>query len=299
MRGTHGSGAAIQMETMMSEQGWIAAFVDGTRLRVWHILGGDVRAEAEAEIAPLAASAAHIVRAVSQAFGTDDLMDLPIVIAGATDAAMHRVPCTPPSPAQAIGSPQVHLIPNVHQSTPPDIILGASAQIAGFVAANPGWDGVLCLPGAQTTWAHLSAGEIVSFQSFVTTDLILGMAEGRVPAPYQAQPDWDVESFEAAVRTAMGRPAAVAAKIVELRVPLLLQKLSPATARARLLGLFIGMELAAAKPYWLGQQVAVIGDDEKARLYAQALALQAVPVTQACGDAMALRGLISGYDAIG
>ena len=66
-------------------------------------------------------------------------------------------------------------------------------------------------------------------------------------------------------------------------------------ARARLSGLLIGAELAAAKPYWLGQRIALLGSGRLAGLYADALtgegaAPEMVDVTDAT-----LRGLTAAY----
>ena len=54
----------------------------------------------------------------------------------------------------------------------------------------------------------------------------------------------------------------------------MLNGLSAVAARSRLSGLLIGVELAAAKPYWLGQPVALIGSEGLSRTYARALTAQ-------------------------
>ena len=46
--------------------------------------------------------------------------------------------------------------------------------------------------------------------------------------------------------------------------------------RARLSGALIGIELVAATPYWLGQEVAIIGASALARTYETALQAQGV-----------------------
>ena len=51
------------------------------------------------------------------------------------------------------------------------------------------------------------------------------------------------------------------------------------------------MELAAARPYWLGQNVAVLGADGIADAYQTALEAQSVPVLRADADRMTLEGL--------
>jgi 2-dehydro-3-deoxygalactonokinase len=70
-----------------------------------------------------------------------------------------------------------------------------------------------------------------------------------------------------------------------------LNGLAPATARARLSGLLIGAELAAARPYWLGQHIAVIGAAALARAYVDALGQQGSPAILAGGNSMTLAGL--------
>jgi len=70
------------------------------------------------------------------------------------------------------------------------------------------------------------------------------------------------------------------------------------TARAHLSGLLIGAELAGAKPYWLGQQIAVIGDSGLSKLYVTALATQSAPATQVNATAITLAGLMTAYQRL-
>jgi 2-dehydro-3-deoxygalactonokinase len=93
----------------------------------------------------------------------------------------------------------------------------------------------------------------------------------------------------------MSRPAAIAARLFGLRAESLLNDLPPATAKSRLLGLLIGAELAAAKPYWLGQSLAMIGSKSMGDGYAAALAAQHVPVIQTDTAQMTLAGLKVAY----
>ena len=66
-----------------------------------------------------------------------------------------------------------------------------------------------------------------------------------------------------------------------------------ATAFAR--DYHITAELAATKPYWLGQQIAVIGAGTLAGLYVTALGAQAAPATQVNADRATLAGLTAAY----
>jgi 2-dehydro-3-deoxygalactonokinase len=83
----------------------------------------------------------------------------------------------------------------------------------------------------------------------------------------------------------------MAAKLFSLRAEGLLNDLDPKAARARLSGLVIGAELAAARPYWLGQHVALIGEDSVCKPYADALSAQGLPVERTDTERMTLEGL--------
>jgi len=106
---------------------------------------------------------------------------------------------------------------------------------------------------------------------------------------------WDDAGFAQGLDDAISRPERLAARLFALRAEGLLHGLADATARARLSGLLIGAELAATKPYWLGQQVAVIGQGNLAKLYVDALATLSVSATQVQNDAVTLAGLTAAY----
>lgn len=192
----------------------------------------------------------------------------------------------------------VHIIPGIAQSDPADVMRGEETQIAGFIALNPGWDGVLCLPGTHTKWVHVSAGEVVSFQTFMTGELFATISTQTVLRHSVGTEGWVDAAFDAALAEGMARPERIATRLFSLRAESLLHGLAPDAARARLSGLLIGAELAAARPYWLGQQVAVIGAGRVAATYFHALALQSAPATLADGTAVTLAGLTAARTAM-
>ena len=193
---------------------------------------------------------------------------------------------------------RVHVIPGIKQDTNPDVMRGEETQIAGFLALNPGWDGIVCLPGTHTKWAEVSAGEIVSFRTFMTGELFALLSGQSVLKHTIAPTGWDDEAFATAVSDAITKPENLAARLFSLRAEHLLAGLEGAEARARLSGLLIGAELAAARPYWLGQQVAVIGASTISQIYGTALAAQGVPATIADGPRMTLAGLTAAYKTL-
>ncbi len=229
---------------------------------------------------------------------------LPVIVCGMAgsrqgwaEAPYAAAPCTPPGIDRAVAVPtqdkalQVRILPGVKQDSPADVMRGEETQVAGFLAQSPQFDGVICLPGTHTKWVHVSAGEIVSFRTFLTGEMFALLAGQSVLRHSVAEEGWDDPAFAEAMAHVLSRPAALAADLFSLRAEALLHGLDPVTARARLSGLLIGAELAAARPYWLGPQVAVIGAAGMAGAYTTALEAQGVPVVQADVQEMTLAGL--------
>ena len=145
----------------------------------------------------------------------------------------------------------------------------ARLRIAGALAARRNWDGTICLPVQDAThWCQISAGEIVSFQSALTPLLArtLGAADRVDPA---------------AMADTLSRPERLA---LHLRSASLMQ------AGNAVAGHLVGAELAAMRPYWLGQQILVIAMQD---LYPEALLAQGVPVTRVDPLEAAQAGLIA------
>ncbi|MEZ5798999.1 MAG: 2-dehydro-3-deoxygalactonokinase [Paracoccaceae bacterium] len=200
---------------------------------------------------------------------------------GWTEAAYRAVPCPPLAPGQLTRAPTrdprlaVWIAPGLSQARPADVMRGEETQIAGALALRPGFDGVICLPGTHSKWAHLSAGEVVSFQTFLTGELYALLAGQSVLRHSLTgdEPD-DMAAFDEALSEALSRPERGAARLFSIRAESLLAGLPAAAARGRLSGLLIGMELAGARPYWLGQPVLLVGSPALCDRYARALAAQ-------------------------
>ena len=221
---------------------------------------------------------------------------------GWIEAAYGAVPCQPLSanPARPETSDpriEVAIIPGLQQNTPADVMRGEETQIAGYLALNPGFDGVLCLPGTHTKWVQISAGEVVSFRTFMTGELFALLSTQSV-LRHSIGEGWDDEAFAAAVSDAMSKPEAMASRLFSLRAESLLHGLAPAAARARASGFLIGAELAAARPYWLGQEIALIGAESLSNLYAKALRAQGTEPKIADGAATTLAGLTAAYELL-
>ncbi|MDD9977281.1 MAG: 2-dehydro-3-deoxygalactonokinase, partial [Boseongicola sp.] len=191
----------------------------------------------------------------------------------------------------------VRIVPGIRQNAPPDVMRGEETQIAGFLRLFPEFDGVLCLPGTHTKWVHISAGEVVSFRTFMTGELFSLLSERSV-LRHSVTDGWDEDAFVEAVSESMSKPEAIAARLFSLRADDLLNATGSAKLKARLSGYLIGAELAGARPYWLGQNVALIGASALCKTYAAALAQQGLEAHILDGTKATQAGLAAARDLL-
>ncbi len=162
------------------------------------------------------------------------------------------------------------LLKGFAQAQPPAILTQGSVQIFGYLDKHPDFDGVLCIAEDQSSWVRISAGETVSFASFATGEVY------RAYTGDECAPDAGA-SFLEGVEQGYGKPAKFAERINSIRAAQVLNGLSQKEAQAQIFGILVGVELASARPYWLGMPVVVIGDDAPARAYQAALKAQGAP----------------------
>lgn len=291
---------------------WIAADWGTSRLRVWAMRGSSVAAAQTSDrgmntltpeqfepalldlIGPWLGDGPADVVICGMAGARQGWVEAPYAPVPAKPADLHPVsaPCTDPRL-------RVWILPGLSQSKPPDVMRGEETQIAGFLTLNPGWDGVICLPGTHTKWVHVSAGEVVSFQTLMTGELFALLSTQSVLRHSVRAGGTDMPAFLDGLDTTLSRPERLAGDLFALRAADLVSDQDPGAAGARLSGLLIGAELAATRPYWLGQQIAVVGDGALARAYAAALDHQGVPVLQSDGGRMTLAGLTAAHRRLG
>jgi 2-dehydro-3-deoxygalactonokinase len=271
---------------------WIAADWGTTHLRLWAMEGPRILAQAQSDDGmgrlDRAGFEAALLRLAAPWLAEGRVTE---VLAcgmvgsrqGWVEAPYLTTPCAPLDPSRLVVAPttdprlRVRIVPGIRQLKPQaDVMRGEETQIAGFLARNPRFDGVLCLPGTHCKWVHVSAGEVVSFATYMTGEMFDLLSTASVLRHGVA--GWDDSAFLPAVAEAFARPERLAARLFSIRAEGLLTGLAPDAARARLSGLLIGAELAGARPYWLGQEVAVIGAGPLAECYRAALAAQGAQV---------------------
>ncbi|WP_323784015.1 2-dehydro-3-deoxygalactonokinase [Thalassovita sp.] len=160
---------------------------------------------------------------------------------------------------------------DLEQSAPIGLLPAAERLLLiGLIRQHENWDGVACVIGAERShWVQISANEAVSFQSFLTLRL------AAILAPDAARVDAE------AADDSLSRPERLATQLSSAD----LSGDGPA-----ILGHLIGAELAAARPYWLGQRVALIGAERWVGAYRTALARQGVQIDGFDPDELAEAG---------
>lgn len=217
---------------------------------------------------------------------------------GWREAPYRAVPCLPLGALMTIPTHDpriiVQIVPGLSQSKPADVMRGEETQIAG--AINPQFDGVICLPGTHSKWAHISAGEVVSFQTFMTGEMFALLSKQSVLRHGMGNAKMDMAAFDQGLAEGIAWPEKIMARLFSLRAEGLLNGLDADGAYSRLSGLLIGAELAAAKPYWLGQAVRLVGAPHLAANYARALLSQGVVGEILDDTACSIAGLTAAKD---
>lgn len=271
----------------MNAVSWIGAEATPRGLSVWTMAqSGAVVQRLERGLAlgadPSTALAGLLAQELPSSSG------VPVFACGLNGAASVPLPC-PAFDAARIRTklPGLWLLPDLVQANPAERVpAGAALRIAGCLAASPGFDGAICLTGPQSFWAHVSAGEVVSVMSALSGEVFVALSESPWLAPALAHHSGamlDLQAFDAELPQAMSRPERLLRTLSGVRA------LAPPIARARVQAALIGAELAAARPWWLGRQVLVLGGH--AAIYTRALVAQGVAATTADAEAALLAGL--------
>ena len=152
------------------------------------------------------------------------------------------------------------------QDTPPDVIdAWVGLLLIGLGRERGHWDGVAWVVGRDLShWVHLSAGEAVSCQSFMTPRMVRFLGGASEPC-------------DAALADTLSRPERLSAhlRVAEVR-----------GSAAATTGHLLAAELAAARPYWLGQNVVLIASGDEAENYAAALRGLGAPVERIAPESL-------------
>ena len=294
---------------------WIAVDWGTSNLRVWGLNGdSQVIAEASSDQGMAKLDRAGFEPALLALIG-DWLQQghaTPVIACGMVGARQgwvevpyRQAPCKPVF-FDTVGRPDtrdsrldVFVLAGIKQIEPaPDVMRGEETQIAGILSDDPHFQGVLCLPGTHTKWVWISAGDIVRFRTFMTGELFNLLSTQSVLRHSLDGTGSDRAEFAASVEAMAVDASGLAAHLFSIRAQSLVSEFGPATAGARLSGLLIGAELAAATDYWRDQKITIVGNGPQSELYAEALRVLGQSPRIIDASHVTLAGLKSAYRQI-
>ncbi|MDX1779954.1 MAG: 2-dehydro-3-deoxygalactonokinase [Thalassovita sp.] len=292
---------------------WIAADWGTSHLRVWRMDGHEAVDEARSDrgmgrLTPDAFEPALLDLIGSWLAGRDQVQVLACGMVGARqgwiEAPYAEIPAAPADPAAAVVVPvrdprlDMRILPGLSQPDPPDVMRGEETQIAGLLLDDPGFEGLICLPGTHSKWVRVAEGRVVQFQTFMTGELFALLSGQSVLRHSMPDEAWNDAAFAEGFIQARGDAAVLARSLFAIRAAGLLQDEAPGTARARLSGLLIGAEFAAMGPGALTGSVAVVGAGAVADLYRKCFDMVGVPARVVTAETATLRGLCAARDAL-
>lgn len=287
----------------MTSPEWIAADWGTTNLRLWAMAGADVQQRRSSDQGMSRLRPEEFSAVLARA--TEGWGDAPVIACGMVgsrqgwiEAPYVTVPVAAAPRLIPVPGQSVWIACGVRQTSPPDVMRGEETQLAGLLARQPDFDGAVCLPGTHTKWVHVSGGMIRSFQSFMTGEVFALLSNQSVLRHTVGDPG-DEGAFDAAVQDALTHPDRAYGSLFQLRAGALVGDLAPATAGSRLSGTLIGWELAGARPFWQGRDVAIIGADRLSALYARALSAEGVISNRIDAEAATLAGLYRAWKTLG
>jgi 2-dehydro-3-deoxygalactonokinase len=124
---------------------------------------------------------------------------------------------------------------------------GEETQLLGALGVDAAGEAVVCIPGTHSKWARLSGGTVERFATFMTGELFGVVSRETIlsHAVTDADEAEDTEAFKSAVVAAFETPALAANLLFRVRSSQLLYGGSPSSAREKISGTLIGLELAA------------------------------------------------------
>jgi 2-dehydro-3-deoxygalactonokinase len=294
----------------MSEAGYVAVDWGTSSFRLWLVdAAGGVLAERRSDEGMMVAGKlgfGAVLQSHLKAVGA--ARELPVVICGMAGARQGWVEAgyidTPAPlasiPERAVLVPgeagEIRILPGIAQRdrNAPDVMRGEETQLLGAFGA-PAFDEVtVCMPGTHSKWVKVSSGTVQRFATFMTGELFGAVSRETILSYAVTEADElkDTDAFQSAVVSAFKAPALAANLLFQVRSRQLLFGDKPSSARARISGTLIGVELAAGL---VGDgsrtDIILVASGRLHTLYRSALGALSIDVPSIDADEAVLRGL--------
>jgi 2-dehydro-3-deoxygalactonokinase len=294
----------------MTQAAYVAVDWGTSSFRLWLVdRDGNVLGERRSHEGMMAAAKpgfASVLQSHLEATGAAP--GLPVIICGMAGARQGWVEAgyvDTPAPLaailkQAVAVPaqdrDIRILPGIAQrdAKAPDVMRGEETQLLGALGMDAAGEAIVCMPGTHSKWVRTNGGTVERFATFMTGELFDAVSQHTILSHAVAGADEakDLDAFKSAVMAAFEAPAFAANLLFQVRAGQLLHGGKPASAREKISGTLIGLELAAG----LGREtpqsgITLIASGRLQMLYQSAFEAVAVPVRTIGAEDAVRRGL--------
>ncbi|MCA6115662.1 2-dehydro-3-deoxygalactonokinase [Bradyrhizobium sp. WSM 1738] len=301
----------------MSEAAYVAVDWGTSSFRLWLVdRAGNVLGERRSHEGMMAAGKvgfAAVLQSHLEAVGAAPT--LPVIICGMAGARQGWIEAgyvDTPAPLasilqRAVAVPgqdrDIRILPGIAQRDreAPDVMRGEETQLLGALGLNAAGDALVCMPGTHSKWVSVHGGTVERFATFMTGELFGVISRETILSHAVAGADEaeDVDAFKAAVVAAFERPAFAANLLFQVRSGQLLHGGTPSSAREKISGTLIGLELAAGLTGEASKAgITLVASGRLQMLYQLAFDTVAVPIRSIEAEDAARRGLLMAAAAI-
>jgi len=190
----------------------------------------------------------------------------------------------------------IRILPGIAQRDPkaPDVMRGEETQLLGALGVGAANDATVCMPGTHSKWVRVNGGTVERFATFMTGELFGAVSRETILSHAVAGADEveDIDAFSSAVIAAFEWPAFAANLLFQVRSGQLLYGGKPSSAREKMSGTLIGLELAAGLAGEIPKAgITLIASGRLQRLYRLAFETVSVPVRSIGAEDAVRRGL--------
>lgn len=180
-------------------------------------------------------------------------------------------------PAMPNASLDVAILPGVCQKDGQDNVMrGEETQLLGLAALQPGFSGLVCMPGTHSKWAELSGTRIKHFSTAMTGEMFEVL---RVHSVLRHSLSGDLEGsgrdegFAAGAADGLENPEQLLSTLFRVRAGSLLSNRQPDWCAGYLSGLLIGTEVGSNRHLMSSEPIPLIGSLVLCNLYRVVLAM--------------------------
>jgi 2-dehydro-3-deoxygalactonokinase len=197
----------------------------------------------------------------------------------------------------------IRILPGIAQRDPnaPDVMRGEETQLLGALGVEAADDAVVCMPGTHSKWVRAKGGSIEGFATFMTGELFDAVSRETILSHAVAGADEaeDIDAFKSAVMAAFETPSFAANLLFQVRSGQLLYGGKPSSAREKISGTLIGLELAAGLAGEARKEgIMLVASGRLQRLYQLAFDTVSVPVRSIGAEDAVRRGLSMAAESI-